>query len=150
MSQLQVPSLGQPLDVNYIKTMVDVINGIDSTVTSQSNLASSWVDKGDAISKKTSAITFAAESKQVTVLAVGANKVAASDTWDFQGVNFTNGGPIVVGTILSTAGTETNRELFLVLKQVTTGTATFEIFAPTGVTDSYSVQVNLIAIGVTS
>jgi hypothetical protein len=149
MTQVQSPSPGQPLDVSYINTLVTSLNQLDNSVSSQNNSASSKVGANTVTARKTSSLAFAAETVSISLSKVDKDNVAYSGTWNNQGVSFT-GNPIVVGTIVSTASSVTNRELILIIKSITASATNFEIIAPTAISQSYSISVNFIAIGVTS
>lgn len=151
MAQLSKPSIGQPLDVSYIGTMVEAINTLDTTISSQNSLATSKVGASTATAKKTSALTFAAETVSVRLDAVDAHKVAntAKTNWTHQGITFSSA-PIVVGTIVSSAQVATNKELVLVIKSVSTTETKFEVIAVSGVSQSYDIFINFLAIGLTS
>jgi hypothetical protein len=147
---LAEPSLGQPLDVAFIGTLVKGINAIDARITSTNTAATSKV--GTSPARIATSLTFAAETKtdvNITTSA-GANSVAASGTWDYQGISYA-AKPIVVGTISSNASAATSRTLILNIKETRTSGITWEILTIPGTSSfAYNIDINFIAIGYTS
>jgi hypothetical protein len=148
---LAEPSLGQPLDVAFIGTLVKSINAVDAKITSTNTAATSKV--GTSPARIATSLAFAAETKTgVNIKAsIGANSVAASGTWDYQGISYA-AKPIVTGTITSNpANTESNRSLILNITDIRTSGISFEIISVAGtLTTPFNIEVSFIAIGYTS
>jgi len=147
---LAKPSLGQPLDVAFIGTLVDSINAVDAKITSTNTAATSKV--GTSSARIATSLAFAAETKtdiNITPSA-GANSVAATGTWDYQGIAYA-ANPIVVGTISSDASLSTSRTLILNIKKIRTSGIDWEVITVPGTSaTAYNININFISIGYTS
>jgi hypothetical protein len=148
MAQLQDPQPGQPLDLDYVSTVVKAVNGILDKMASSNSVGKSTVSTGAASeSAKTSDLVFVGGYKEIFGTA---QSVTAGTSKDFS-LDFPNGiifknPPIVTATPYTLNSTDAGRNVTVILKSVTTskveGTV---IFNANG---NVSIGVNLIAIGV--
>ena len=148
MAQLQDPQPGQPLDLDYVSTLVKAVNGILDKMASSNSVGKSTVSTGAASeSAKTSDLVFVGGYKEIFGTA---QSVTAGTSKDFS-LDFPNGiifknPPIVTATPYTLNSTDAGRNVTVILKSVTTskveGTV---IFNANG---NVSIGVNLIAIGV--
>ena len=148
MPQLQDPQPGQPLDLDYVSTIVNAVNDILSKQLASSSVGNSTVLTGSgAEAAKTSDLVFVGGYKEIFGTA---QAVTAGTTKDFS-LDFPNGitfkvPPIVTATPYTLNSTDAGRNVTVILKSVTTskveGTV---IFNANG---NVSIGVNLIAIGV--
>jgi hypothetical protein len=148
---LAKPSLGQPLDVSFIGTLVDSINNIDNKITSTNTAATSQVGNS-ATARLATSLAFAAETVTgVTITANGkVGDMVSTGSWNYRGVAYKDK-PIVLGSVSSNAQTEKNRAFTLNFKDITTNSVTFQVMAAAGTeSTSFDISVNLFSIGITS
>jgi hypothetical protein len=148
MAQLQDPQPGQPLDLDYVSTVVKAVNGILDKLASSTSVGNSTVvTAAGPEAAKTSDLVFVGGYKEIFG---SAQAVTAGLTKDFS-LDFPNGitfkvPPIVTATPYTLNSTDAGRNVTVILKSVTTskveGTV---IFNANG---NVSIGVNLIAIGV--
>ncbi len=148
MPQLQDPQPGQPLDLDYVSTIVKAVNSILDKQASSTSVGNSTVVTPLATEiSKTSDLVFVGGYKEIFATA---QAVTAGTTKDFfldfpNGITFKNP-PIVTATPYTLNSTDAGRNVTVILKSVTTskveGTV---IFNANG---NVSIGVNLIAIGV--
>jgi hypothetical protein len=148
MAQLQDPQPGQPLDLDYVSTVVKAVNGILDKLASSNSVGNSTVATAAGNeAAKTSDLVFVGGYKEIFGTA---QSVTAGTSKDFS-LDFPNGiifkvPPIVTATPYTLNSTDAGRNVTVILKSVTTskveGTV---IFNANG---NVSIGVNLIAIGV--
>jgi hypothetical protein len=148
MPQLQDPQPGQPLDLDYVSTIVKAVNDILARMATSSSLGISAVITGTGPeASKTSDLAFVGGYKEIFGTA---QAVTAGTTKDFS-LDFPNGvtfktPPIVTATPYTLNSTDAGRNVTVILKSVTTskveGTVMFNA------NGNVSVGVNLIAVGI--
>lgn len=144
MPQLQDPQPGQPLDLDYVSTIVKAVNSMLDKQATSTSVGKSAVGSE---SSKTSDLVFVGAFKEIFG---SAQAVTAGLTKDFF-IDFPNGvtfkvPPIVTATPYTLNATDAGRNVTVILKSVTTskveGTV---IFNANG---NVSIGVNIIAVGV--
>lgn len=148
MPQLQDPQPGQPLDLDYVSTIVKAVNEILAKMATSSSLGNSVVVTGTGPeASKTSDLAFVGGYKEIFGTA---QAVTAGTTKDFS-LEFPNAvtfktPPIVTATPYTLNSTDAGRNVTVILKSVTTskveGTVMFNA------NGNVSIGINLIAVGI--
>ena len=134
MGILSIPSRGQPLDISYISQIASQVNRITTIVSSFSSV--------NDFSKKTSDLKIYAK----TVNVFSSTNKTDGDVVDYT-VNYPafNGIPVITATILAGSSSSIGDDAIIVLKNVTTSSATFRVTFFSG--GNLDISVNVIAIG---
>lgn len=148
MPQLSDPQPGQPIDLDYVSSIVKAVNSILDKQASTTSVGNSViVSAAGSQSKKTSDLVFVSGYKEVYGTA---QSVTAGSTKDFS-LDFPNGivfstPPIVTATPYTLNSTDAGRNVTVILRSVSTskveGTV---IFNANG---NVAIGVNIIAVGV--
>jgi hypothetical protein len=145
MAKIPLPERGQPLDLTYINSLADAVNGLYNQVSvSTSNYASIDTNGQDKVNLKTSEIGLVAGRVEVYNNAT----VTVAQEKDFS-YNFTNNfkyAPIVTATPVNVGNTPAGKNVSVILKNVTTSRV--EGVVRFGTAGDLSLWVNLIIVGV--
>lgn len=135
MPKVPAPQKGQPLDVDYVSSIVNAINEVYDTNAKNPN--NNATIKGNSTTTANSAIWGFTES--VTTPSSG-SETSFTVTFNCKYA------PIVVATLVNSAGTDAGKNVFVYIKNVTTTNATIVAkFNGTGVA---TVDVNVLVIGI--
>jgi hypothetical protein len=141
MAQIPLPQRGQPLDVSYIYNLTKAVNDVSKQVSSSTNNYS----KINTDSIKTADLKFEAKTVHVAInqsVNAGTEQPFTSTLDNFKTV------PIVTATPVNQGGTVSGKEISVILTSVTTSGITGIVrFGSTGI---LSVDVNIIAVGITN
>jgi hypothetical protein len=138
MGILSIPSRGQPLDVTYISQIASQVNKLTSIV-------------GDKISSFSSINDFSQKTSDLKIYAKTVNVFASTNKTDGDVVDYTvnyptfNGIPVVTATIVAGSASNIGDNATIVLKSVTTSSATFRVTFYSG--GNLDISVNIVAIG---
>ena len=146
MGRLSPPDRGQPLDVDYIRGIVDVLNELAVTATSTTN-AMLTIDTATSgkQTKKTSDSRRVGGYKEVS--SAGNQNGEVSSEYSFQ-TNFQYP-PIITATPVLIQGADAGGAVSITIKTITQDKVTFSVKF-SGTATNLSVGVNLIAIGIPS
>lgn len=149
MSNIPVPERGQPLDLTYIYQIAKTVNQLSLQFSHSANrFASIDVPNSGSAARQDIKITdtrIIAGYKEVTSSNSTTQEASVSFFYDFPAADF-KFPPIVTATPVNVSGTETGRNVTVVLKQPTTSRV--EGIVRFGVAGNSTVGVNIIAIGV--
>lgn len=141
MAQIPLPQRGQPLDVSYIYNLTKAVNDISKQVSTSTNNYS----KIGTNSIKTADLKF--EAKTVNVAINQSVNAGTEQTFNATLDNFKTV-PVVTATPVNQGGTVSGKEISVILTSVTTSGVTGIVrFGSTGI---LSVDVNIIAVGITN
>lgn len=145
MAKIPLPERGQPLDLTYINSLADAVNGLYTQISSStSNYASIDTIGQDKINLKTSEMAVVAGRVEIYNNAT----VTVSQEKEFS-YNFTNNfkyAPIVTATPVNIGNTPAGTNVSVVLKNVTT--SRIDGVVKFGSAGDLSLWVNLIIVGV--
>jgi hypothetical protein len=145
MAKIPLPERGQPLDLTYINSLADAVNGLYNQISiSNSNYATIDTTGQDKVNLKSSEIGLVAGRVEVYNNAT----VTVAQEKDFS-YNFTNNfkyAPIVTATPVNVGNTPAGKNVSVILKNVTTSRV--EGVVRFGTAGDLSLWVNLIIIGV--
>jgi len=145
MAKVPLPERGQPLDLTYINSLADAVNGLYTQISSStSNYASIDTIGQDKINLKTSEMAVVAGRVEIYNNAT----VTVSQEKEFS-YNFTNNfkyAPIVTATPVNIGNTPAGTNVSVVLKNVTT--SRIDGVVKFGSAGDLSLWVNLIIVGV--
>lgn len=141
MAQIPLPQRGQPLDVSYIYNLTKAVNDVSKQVSSSTNNYS----KINTDSVKTADLKFEAKTVHVAInqsVNAGTEQPFTATLDNFKTV------PIVTATPVNQGGTVSGKEISVILTSITTSGVTGIVrFGSTGI---LSVDVNIIAVGITN
>jgi hypothetical protein len=145
MAKIPLPERGQPLDLTYINSLADAVNGLYNQISiSNSNYATIDTTGQDKVNLKASEIGLVAGRVEVYNNAT----VTVAQEKDFS-YNFTNNfkyAPVVTATPVNVGNTPAGKNVSVILKNVTTSRV--EGVVRFGTAGDLSLWVNLIIIGV--
>lgn len=138
MGILSIPSRGQPLDITYISQIASQVNKLTTIV-------------GDKISAFSSINDFSKKTSDLKIYAKTVNVFSSTNKTDGDVVDYTvnypafNGIPIVTATIISGSSSSIGDNATIVLKTVTSSSATFRVTFYSG--GNLDISVNVLAVG---
>lgn len=148
MSNIPVPERGQPLDLTYIYQIAKTVNQLSLQSAYSANRFASIDVPNSGVARQDIKITdsrVVAGYKEVTSNTATTQETSIPFFYDFPAADFKYP-PIVTATPVNVSGTETGRDVTVVLKQPTTSRV--EGIVRFGVAGNSTVGVNIIAIGV--
>jgi hypothetical protein len=139
MATTTTPSRGQPIDVTLISSLVEAVSDL------QNSQLTSTQSRVNSAAANTSALKFYAENRSVTI-----NNITTSpeEKFFFTYPNFTSTPVAVVGLTNTTSTVAGGNAATAVLTSVTKDRVDGVIKFPSGSTGSVTMQINLIAIGI--
>lgn len=150
MANIPVPERGQPLDLTYIYQIANTVNQLAQNSSYSSNKFTSIETPGASIGRQDVKINdvrmvggYYELAPNITVNAGG----TVSFSYNFPGADFKYP-PVVTATPINIAGTESGRDVFVILTLVTTSRV--EGVVKFGTSGTASIGINLIAIGIPS
>jgi hypothetical protein len=146
MGRISPPDRGQPLDVDYIRQLVEVCNSLATSIATTSN-AVMTIDTATSgkQSVKTSESRIVGGYKEVTNANVVNGEVSVE--YPFQ-TNFQYP-PVITATPIAIANADSGGAVSVMIKSVGQDKATFGVrFSGTG--SNLSVGLNIIAVGIPS
>ena len=146
MSTIPLPQRGQPIDYNYLYTIINTINTITSNQNQQANTANVFTN-GSFSTVSTSSLIVEAGYKEVIATPTNVSTTKSyQKTYNFKS-NFKYA-PVVTATpVVITDGTA-NHDALVVIDNVTSNAVTFTVKFPNTSTQKAAIAVNIIAIGI--
>jgi hypothetical protein len=148
MSNIPVPERGQPLDLTYIYQIARTVNQLSLQSSFSANRFASIDVPGTQLPRQDIKVTdsrIVAGYKEVTSSTATTQETSVPFFYDFPAADFKYP-PIVTATPVNVSGTETGRDVVIVLKQATTSRV--EGIVRFGVAGNSTIGINIIAIGV--
>jgi|LakMenEpi03Aug12_release.lakeMendotaPanAssembly.Ray.scaffolds.fasta_scaffold52646_5 hypothetical protein len=139
MATIISPTRGQPLDVTLISSLVEAVSDL------QNSQITSTQSRVNGVAANSSSLKFYAETKSITI-----NNITTSpeEKFFFTYPNYTSTPIAVVGLTNSTSTVSGGNAATAVLTSVTKDRVDGIIKFPSGSTGSVTMQINLIAIGI--
>jgi hypothetical protein len=139
MATTTSPTRGQPIDVTLISSLVEAVSDL------QNSQLTSTQSRVNSSAANTSSLKFYAETKSVTI-----NNITTSpeEKFFFTYPNFTSTPVAITGITNTTSTVSGGNAATVVLTSVTKDRADGVVKFPSGSTGSVTIQINLIAIGI--
>lgn len=138
MGIISTPNRGQPLDIDYIASIVGQLNTLTTLVNNDANVYSTLNDA----TVKTSSLKLFAKTFNVTAQTTNSTGDITDITVNYPAFN---GFPVVTATIVSGTTNTVGDKATVVVRNVTTTSATLRVtYYQSG---SLNINVNVIAIG---
>lgn len=150
MANIPVPERGQPLDLTYIYQIANTVNQLSQQAAYSSNKFTSIETPGANVGRQDVRISDSRIVGGYYELAPNISVNAGSTvsfSYNFPGADFKYP-PVVTATPINISGTESGRDVFVILTLVTTSRV--EGVVKFGTSGTASVGINLIAIGIPS
>jgi hypothetical protein len=150
MANIPVPERGQPLDLTYIYQIANTVNQLAQNSSYSSNKFTSIETPGANIGRQDVKINDVRMVGGYYELAPNSTVNAGatvSFSYNFPGADFKYP-PVVTATPINIAGTESGRDVLVILTLITTSRV--EGVVRFGTSGTASIGINLIAVGIPS
>ncbi|CAB4242202.1 hypothetical protein UFOVP222_49 [uncultured Caudovirales phage] len=140
------PQRGQPIDFNYIYTIVRAVNDITTSISKQSANIHYKTNETGLQSLNFSSLAIDATTQTVDSTTVSSTK-PMTGKYGFQ--TAFKSAPVVTITPLANGSSAGNDEAIVIIKNVTANEVNYTVNFPTATkVENASISVNIIAIGV--